>query len=303
MGQIYMKPPAIKEQIDYTLEDGLTLCRETYKGIEIEQCKRHEPCSMPLYHYHDTYEIYYLLSGSRNYFINDRTYLVEKGDLVLINRGVLHKTAYGGSPMHERILILFDEAYIQGILSLGTDVDLLQAFHQNKNIVKLQKAEQTAIERLLFIIIKEAREKDSGHASYVKLAMGELLLSITRKAMRTKPAVSVHIDHMHGKVSEIVKYVNIRYTKKITLESISESFYISPYYLSRSFKRVTGFTFIEYLNSLRIREAQQLLKESHLNVSDIADKVGYESQTHFGRVFKKITGLSPLQYRKMDLTT
>lgn len=290
----------IIEEEDYRLEDGLTLCRETYKGIEIEQCKRHEPCSMPLYHYHDSYEIYYLLSGSRYYFINDRRLKVEKGDLILINKGILHKTMYGGSPMHERVLIIFDETYIQGILELSADIDLLQAFHQNKNLVRLQKPEQTAVERLLFGIMKEARGKDLGHESYVRLAMGELLIFINRKAAQTRPAGSGQMNQMHGKISEIIKYINIRYMKKISLESIADNFYISPYYLSRTFRKETGFTFVEYLNSLRIREAQQLLRETHLNVSEIAERVGYESQTHFGRVFKRITGMSPLQFRKMD---
>jgi AraC-like DNA-binding protein len=295
-----MKSQKIEEQNDYRIEDGWTLCHETYPGIEIEQCKRHEPCSMPDYHDHNGYEIYYLLSGTRYYFIHDRAYKVDKGDLVLINKGVFHKTGYCDSLMHERILINFDETYIRDLLRLSVDVDLLQAFHQNKNIVKLPKTEQTAVERLLFNIIKEARGKDSGHESYVRLAMGELLIFINRKAMHTRPIDSVQIDHMQGKVSEIQKYLNIRYKNKITLGSISEKFYISPFYLSRMFKKTTGFTFIEYLNSLRIREAQQLLKESQLNVSEIADKVGYENQTHFGRVFKKMTGMSPLQYKKMD---
>jgi AraC-like DNA-binding protein/cupin superfamily acireductone dioxygenase involved in methionine salvage len=295
-----MKSPEIEEQNDYRIEDGWTLCREAYKGIEIEQCKRHEPCSMPDYHEHDSYEIYYLLSGTRYYFINDKTYRVDKGDLVLINRGLPHKTTYCDSLMHERILINFDETYIQDIVRLSADVDLLRAFYQNRNIVKLPKVEQTTVERLLFNIIKEARGKDLGYESYVRLALGELLIFINRKAMHTKPSDSIEIDHMHGKVSEIQKYLSTRYMKKITLGSISEKFYISPFYLSRIFKKTTGFTFVEYLNSLRIREAQQLLKESQLNVSEIADRVGYDSQTHFGRVFKKLTGMSPLQYKKMD---
>lgn len=295
-----MENPKADEQNDYRIEDGWTICRETYPGIEIEQCKRHEPCSMPDYHEHGSYEIYYLLSGTRYYFIHDRTYKIEKGDLVLINRNIPHKTMYCDALMHERILINFDETYIQDILSLSADIDLLQAFHHNRHIVKLPKIEQTAVERLLFNIIKEARGKDLGYESYVRLALGELLIFVNRKAMYTRPSDSLQIDHMQGKVSEIQKYLSTRYMNKVTLGGISEKFYISPFYLSRMFKKTTGFTFVEYLNSLRIREAQQLLKESQLNVSEIADKVGYDSQTHFGRVFKKLTGMSPLQYKKME---
>jgi AraC-like DNA-binding protein/mannose-6-phosphate isomerase-like protein (cupin superfamily) len=296
----HMVSAEIEEQNDYRLEDGMTLCRETYPGLEIEQCKRHEPCSMPMYHYHDGYEIYYLLSGSRNYFIDEINYRVEKGSLVLINKGVPHMTTYGGSPMHERILINFDEDFIQGIRIQSDNEDLLAPFYQNKPVVRLQKADQAAVEQLLFKMMMEARGKDFGHESYVRLVLGELLLFITRKILDTRPADSLNTNFMNAKISEIIKYVNIRYMKKISLESIAENFYISPYYLSRTFKKATGTTFIEYLNGIRVRESQILLKESPLNVNTIAERVGYESQTHFGRVFKKYTGMSPLQYRKME---
>jgi len=289
-----------KEPREYDLEDGLTLCHEFYKGFEIEQCKRHEPCSMPAYHFHDSYEIFYLLSGTRNYFINDRTYKVEKGDLVLINRRNLHKTTYGGSLMHERILIIFDEPFIQDVSRLSADIDLLQAFHQNINIIKLAKAEQSLVERYLFNIIQEAKAKDAGHEAHVRLTMGEFLIFIARKTIHTQQASSAAHNPMNGKMQEIVRYLNAHYMENITMGNTAENFYISAFHLSRTFKKATGFTFIEYLNSLRIREAQRQLKESRASVSAIAAQVGYESQTHFGRVFKRITGLSPLQYRNMN---
>lgn len=285
---------------EYSLEEGVTLCRESYDGFEIEQCKRHEPCSMPLYHYHNSYEIYYLLSGARHYFIKDRTYRVEKGDLVLINRHDLHKTTYGGSLTHERVLIIFDESYIRQILAFVNDVDVLQPFHQNINIIKLKKTEQTVIEQMLFKIMKEARGKGIGSESCVRLLTAELLIFIYRQAALIKTAENIHLDKMHEKISDIVKFINEKYMEDLTLNYIANNFYISSYHLSRLFKKVTGFTFVEYLNSIRIREAQRLLKESHFNVSKIADTIGYGSSTHFGRVFKEITEMSPLRFRKIN---
>jgi YesN/AraC family two-component response regulator len=255
---------------------------------------------MPLYHYHDSYEIYYLLSGTRYYFIKDRTFKVEKGDLVLINKYDLHKTTYGGSQTHERILFLIDEAYIRRLGQVVDDIDVLQPFRQSINVIKLQKNEQLQLEQFFFRILKEAREKTVGSESSIRLAAADLLIFIARRAMHLNADMNTHPDQMHEKVTQIVRYINARYMEKLTLGNVSETFFISPYYLSRLFKKVTGFTFVEYLNSIRIREAQRLLKETEQSVGRIADKTGYESATHFGRVFKEITGLSPLRFRKIS---
>ncbi|MGB3986308.1 MAG: helix-turn-helix transcriptional regulator, partial [Limnochordia bacterium] len=75
----------------------------------------------------------------------------------------------------------------------------------------------------------------------------------------------------------------------------------SQYYLSRMFKTVTGLTLIEYLNTIRIQEAQKLLADENLSITEIASLVGYDSQTYFGRMFKRITGLTPREYRKHNL--
>ena len=81
--------------------------------------------------------------------------------------------------------------------------------------------------------------------------------------------------------------------------SLSETFFISPYYLSRTFKAVTGFTLIEYVNLTRIKQAQRLLKETDHKIIDIAEAVGFESIGHFDRIFKKIAATTPMTYRKL----
>lgn len=84
----------------------------------------------------------------------------------------------------------------------------------------------------------------------------------------------------------------------LTLKKTAQKFNMSSCYLSRLFKEGTGFTFIEYLNNVRIREAQSLLVSTDYKVMDICYKVGYNSISHFGRVFKEMTGYSPLQFRQ-----
>ena len=282
------------------MEQYTIIFREIYKGFEIEHCKRQEPCNMDLYHYHSGYEVYYLLSGIRNYFIKDRIYRIERGDIVVINRNDLHKTTYAGSMSHERILINFEETFINEMMPCLKDIDILKPFHDNIHIIKLNKAEQMIIEKNLFKIMTEAKEKCVGSESFVILLMMELLIFISRMAAQPKAATKEYLNPMHAKILDIVKYININYMNELTLQHISENFYISPSYLSRLFKNVTGFTFVEYLKSIRIKEAQHLLKESKFSMDEIAERTGYESSTHFGRVFKEITGFSPLRFRKIN---
>jgi YesN/AraC family two-component response regulator len=101
---------------------------------------------------------------------------------------------------------------------------------------------------------------------------------------------------------DIVQHINRNFMQKITLDDVSKQFYISRFYLSKTFKETTGFTFVEYLNSVRIKEAQKLLIITNKKIIQISYEVGFGSVAHFGRVFKTITGYSPLQYRKLNKT-
>jgi YesN/AraC family two-component response regulator len=88
--------------------------------------------------------------------------------------------------------------------------------------------------------------------------------------------------------------------KPLTLPALSDHFYISTSHLSRLFKEVSGFTFTEYMNIVRIKEAQKLLRETNFKVADIAETVGFGNIAHFGRVFKENTNITPLQYRSLN---
>ena len=98
-------------------------------------------------------------------------------------------------------------------------------------------------------------------------------------------------------------YLNSNYKNEISLKLLSQKFFISESYLSRSFKNVTGFNIITYLNAVRIKEAQIMLIESDTHITEIAYTVGYDSITHFERVFKSIVCISPSNYRRLNKKT
>ena len=94
------------------------------------------------------------------------------------------------------------------------------------------------------------------------------------------------------------EFIRANYKKKIKLIDISKAIYLSPYYLSHIFKKETGSTLLEYLTKVRIEEAKGLLENTQWNTTRISFEVGYSDQSYFCKVFKKIEGVSPSDYRK-----
>ncbi|MFE5320048.1 helix-turn-helix domain-containing protein [Paenibacillus sp. NPDC056579] len=262
----------------------------------IQHIKRTEPFERTN-HFHGTYEIYYLMSGQRAYFIKDRSYMISPGDLVFINKHDVHKTTDIGQPGHERIVINFSDTFV------GTDHPLYHpsvfgVFQQPAHVLSLNLQDQIFVQTIMNKMTRELNDKQTGFETYVKLLLVELLLFSSRYAERIESVPFEHASPLHKKISEIVQHINIHYQEPMTLSGISELFFMSPYYMSRAFKEITGFSFIEYVNMTRIREAQKLLRETSYKIIDIADAVGFENIAHFGRMFKKLTKMTPHEYRK-----
>lgn len=255
------------------------------------------PRNMMNNHYHDAYEVYYLLEGERDYFIKGRTYHIQKGDLILIDVNELHKTMDAPLSVHERILLNFKKDFLPDEFQNTLQIDLFACFRQDSNLLRLEPREQDFIQGLLLKMVAENEASRPDSRLYLQVLLTELLIFLNRETNKFTGKYPFP-NLIHQKISEIVEYLNANYQHNLTLGEISERFGISKYYLSRMFKEVTGFTLIEYLNSIRTKQAQKMLRTTDLNVTTISENVGFDSITHFGRVFKTITGSSPLQYRK-----
>ncbi|MGB4657583.1 MAG: response regulator [Mobilitalea sp.] len=98
-------------------------------------------------------------------------------------------------------------------------------------------------------------------------------------------------------VNNAIKYIENNYPHKITLSEVAEKTYVSQWHLSKLLNRNLEQNFSEILNSVRIKEAQKLLRNPALRIGDIAERVGFVDMAHFSRVFKKNIGISANEYR------
>lgn len=97
---------------------------------------------------------------------------------------------------------------------------------------------------------------------------------------------------------KIIDYINENFYKEITIQTLSQDFMINSNYISQLFKKEVGITFTDYITNLRIDYAKELLRETKFSLEEIANKCGYTDYFYFIRVFKKITGIAPGQFRR-----
>jgi AraC-like DNA-binding protein len=247
-------------------------------------------------HMHDMYELYYLYEGERMYFIRDRSYLILPGDLVLINRRELHATSDSDKLGHARVVINFSDSLLESMKAEAPF--LLDAFTHATPVLRLDLPTRRLIEDILGKLIHEAKEPHLGQSFALTHFLIELLL-FTARFVRIHPVTSPeHVSPLHRKISTIVRFINTHFAEPMRLEELAEQFEISPAYLSRMFKEITGFSLVEYVNLVRVQEAQRLLATTRLKVIVIAEQVGFGSLVQFGRVFRQMTKMTPLRYRQ-----
>lgn len=249
-------------------------------------------------HVHRTYEIYYQILGQRNYFIKDGTYPVSPGDLVFIDKYEVHKASDCGPPGQERIVLNFSESYACADGSLLSS-EVLELFRAHPPVCRMKPQEQAFVQSLFDKMTKEIVKREPGFEVYLRILLIELLLFSSRLMRGQAAAEDGKPNAVHQKVSRIVQHINEHYSEPLPLSETARLFNLSPYYVSRTFKEVTGFTFVEYVNLTRIKEAQRLLRETSGKIIEIAAAVGMENIGHFDRTFKKMTKMTPFGYRKM----
>ncbi|MEH7348161.1 response regulator [Gottfriedia acidiceleris] len=101
-------------------------------------------------------------------------------------------------------------------------------------------------------------------------------------------------------IEAIANYIQLNYAEEISLQEFSEKFYLSREYISRKFKQIYGVNISDYIVSIRIEKAKELLKFPNLKIYEIAGKIGYQDDKYFRKVFKKIVGMTPNEYRNMN---
>lgn len=175
-----------------------------------------------------------------------------------------------------------------------------QRLPQYKGIMNINQGISYRIETILHQINKELLDqRDWYWPCRVRSFLLELILVIDRFHVEPSNNETITIAEKYKCVNEIIMYLMVHYQEKILLTDLTEKFNINRTSLNDYFKEATGHTVMDYLIDLRIHLAMAMLKDTALQVSEILYRVGFINNSHFIRSFKKITGMSPLEYREL----
>lgn len=248
-------------------------------------------------HYHDSYEIYYLVSGTRRQFVDHKIYDIRKGDLILIPSRVIHKTTAIDKNKHTRYLLSFSKEFARDICGNLGDALLREVFSVVK--VTVPEAQREYVLELFERISRENAASATDPVAFLmaKTCISQLLVYIYRcnRNITAEERVEAISEE---KIQQAAKYISDHYSQNLTLAEVAGQAYMSQTYFSKKFKKVTGLNFREYLLSVRIRAADELMLQSDLSVGEVAGICGFSDANYFGDVFKKIKGISPMKYRK-----
>ena len=235
-------------------------------------------------HMHNAFEIYYMKEGHCTYHIEEQTYKVMPGDVILIPGNTSHRTTYGGVA-HSRLLVNCSDAYIPGpvLERLGT----IGHLYRNHKVI-------SQLEELFAKIEHEYSHADALSAEVLKCFTAELMFVILRHK-------NEHEIKTEGNdfITTVQEYIQNNYMNEVKLSSIAEMLSVSQEHLSRVFKQETGIGFKDYLVQFRLQKAEEMLKhETGRAVSEVAYACGFNDGNYFSYKFKKAYGISPTEVRR-----
>ncbi|MGM9632108.1 MAG: helix-turn-helix domain-containing protein [Eubacteriales bacterium] len=245
-------------------------------------------CSNSTQHYHSGVEIYYMKEGKCHYFINDTSYDIVSGDIIIIPEGMLHGTTYGAKPC-TRLLInisrnFIDREIFNAALSLG---------HLYRNPATLAQ-----INDIFSRIEAEYLRADDLSASGLKCYIETLFMTMIRNQ-------GEKIKHEGNTIVEAaIQYIQNNYMTTIRLADVAKMLSVSEEHLSRLFKKEVAFGFNEYITLKRLQKAEHMLKnEPSRAITEVAYACGFNDSNYFSYKFKKAYGKTPSEVRDAHLVS
>jgi AraC-like DNA-binding protein len=272
----------------------------TIRPIDIRYRTRYRAISEEWYmenHFHNDYELIYILEGKIELKINNKVYIPKKNSMIFINNMELHGYKILEYP-YKRYVIMIKPDFLQSTITEPVLSSVFQHRPNNfKHIMAIPQESSPGIQETFNILYREFKGSKAFREASLKVFLYQLLISIYRISNEHFPMSKVN-NPMNTVIALVQNYIDEHYMDDLSLKDISKLFFTDMYYLCHLFKNVTGFTFKSYLIQQRISKAKDMLAYTDNDVTEVGLDCGFNNINHFIRTFKKMLEITPYQYRK-----
>lgn len=253
-----------------------------------------------MWHWHPEIEITYVQKGTMCYKVNHLVYHLKEGDIVFNNSGALHSGTMENQEDCSYIPVTFDSRLIYGFFQSTINSKYVDPVIQD-SLLPAICIDQSAPwhkpfrEYLLRIIDLDEKKPD-----FYELDITICLQSMWRLLLEHiayEPQASRENSLEYDRIKKILSYIEENYQNKITLNDIAEHIHLCESECTRLFKRHMNTTLFAFLQEYRIERSLEFLQTGE-PISAVADKAGFSDSNYYSKVFAKIKGCSPREYRK-----
>ena len=260
------------------------------------------PQKSTLLHWHEEFQLVIMISGSVDYAIEDQHLIIDKGDILFINRERLHMAAQVGETNASYICIDFHPRILYGGTNIRIERNFVQPIFSSDDLhltlFTPGMEGYESISRLSDALVDCYEKSDFGweiQTVSLLLQIWQIIVEHNKNKLSDSKAASPN-DKL--RIETIVGYMQQHYSEKLTLADLASHLGCSPEECCRLFSRTLKQSPMSYLNSIRILSSLSMLTSTNKSIAEVAQDVGFGSSSYYTEKFKKAMNCKPLEYRK-----
>lgn len=243
------------------------------------------------YHYHEFCKVLLLIQGSGGYFVDGQRYLLQSGDIVLLDAHSIHRPELDGDSTYERIILYISPEYLQRQSTAACNLQTV--FSGDKgHVLRLAEKNRQKIFQLAAQLERDLEEDAFGREILSNAGLLQLLVEIGRNRENPETSGTSPMMPRNERIMEILRYIDEHLSEDLDAEVIAKAFFISKYHMMRLFRRETGTTVHLYITQKRLVKARELM-DSGMRATEACYRCGWRSYSSFTRAYGKHLGTTP----------